>query len=355
MIAFKCSGCAKNFSVKDDLAGRKTRCPKCGASMLVPAAKGAVAIARPAHPPSSATKNPFELPPDADGLAPVNENAQSPRRGSFGKTVLLGCGTLLGLLLIGSVVAIIVVRPWEGRGVGGGIIPGGGDAKIDGGNGPKGNAMEVTAEEIFNAYKANGVAADDKYKGKAIQIRDVVDSTNSNVSGAYVLLSAGFLCFFDDNHKGQLTKLRKGQYLTVRGVFEPSSGGFKAMKNCELVESKPMKLELSASEFSRELSGGDGTFAMAWYEGKTLQINGKIKEYRDDALVYREAGQWGNTSRVTVCLEGGEDRVVACLFNNADTGPLEKTSKGQLITVRGIYDRHRREGGDGLRECKLLK
>lgn len=36
MIAFTCPGCTKAFSVKDDFAGRKTKCPKCHAVLLVP-------------------------------------------------------------------------------------------------------------------------------------------------------------------------------------------------------------------------------------------------------------------------------------------------------------------------------
>jgi predicted nucleic acid-binding Zn ribbon protein len=41
MIAFKCPGCANSFSVKDQFAGRNTKCPKCGAPLRVPAATGA--------------------------------------------------------------------------------------------------------------------------------------------------------------------------------------------------------------------------------------------------------------------------------------------------------------------------
>lgn len=36
MIAFACIGCAKAFSVKDELAGRRTKCPKCGVVLHVP-------------------------------------------------------------------------------------------------------------------------------------------------------------------------------------------------------------------------------------------------------------------------------------------------------------------------------
>jgi len=43
VIALTCPGCAKAFSVKDELAGRKTKCPKCHTALLVPMAMPAPA------------------------------------------------------------------------------------------------------------------------------------------------------------------------------------------------------------------------------------------------------------------------------------------------------------------------
>ena len=37
MVAFSCPGCSKTFQVNDQFAGRKTKCPNCGAVLLVPA------------------------------------------------------------------------------------------------------------------------------------------------------------------------------------------------------------------------------------------------------------------------------------------------------------------------------
>lgn len=37
MIAFTCTGCGNNFQVNDEFAGRKTKCPKCGTVLIVPA------------------------------------------------------------------------------------------------------------------------------------------------------------------------------------------------------------------------------------------------------------------------------------------------------------------------------
>ena len=40
MIAFPCPFCHKKLSVKDDLAGKKVKCPGCGTVLTVPAAGG---------------------------------------------------------------------------------------------------------------------------------------------------------------------------------------------------------------------------------------------------------------------------------------------------------------------------
>lgn len=52
MIAFSCAGCRKSFSVKDEFAGRNTKCPKCGTSIVVPAAAKPVAAVPVATAPS---------------------------------------------------------------------------------------------------------------------------------------------------------------------------------------------------------------------------------------------------------------------------------------------------------------
>jgi hypothetical protein len=50
MIAFKCPRCLKPFSLSDQFAGRKSKCPKCGTSLRVPTALPKAQIAE--HKPS---------------------------------------------------------------------------------------------------------------------------------------------------------------------------------------------------------------------------------------------------------------------------------------------------------------
>lgn len=36
MIHFNCPACSKSFRVKDEVGGRKSKCPHCGAAFVVP-------------------------------------------------------------------------------------------------------------------------------------------------------------------------------------------------------------------------------------------------------------------------------------------------------------------------------
>jgi ubiquitin-protein ligase len=66
MIDFACSGCGKRYSVKDDLAGRSTRCRVCQTSLRVPSPTAATPRGRNDLSPSSITplqnSNPPPLP-----------------------------------------------------------------------------------------------------------------------------------------------------------------------------------------------------------------------------------------------------------------------------------------------------
>ena len=51
MIPFKCPGCAKRFSVKDEFAGMRTKCVKCGDSLLVPGTRSRARVQLQVPPP----------------------------------------------------------------------------------------------------------------------------------------------------------------------------------------------------------------------------------------------------------------------------------------------------------------
>jgi hypothetical protein len=58
-ITFDCPNCAKRFCARDKLAGRKTKCPNCGASFRIPALVGSSAYPRNAIPKPSCDATDF--------------------------------------------------------------------------------------------------------------------------------------------------------------------------------------------------------------------------------------------------------------------------------------------------------
>ena len=86
--------------------------------------------------------------------------------------------------------------------------------------------VTVSAYEIYQAYEANEVAADLKYKEKIIQVSGVVESIGTDfMDTIYVSLSVGdeyeissVQCFFADSHKADAASLSKGQRVTIKGL-----------------------------------------------------------------------------------------------------------------------------------------
>ena len=76
MIKFKCTQCGKEISAADEHAGRKARCPKCQAILVIPSVKAAPA--RPAAPPKPA--RPAVEDAVEDELEEVVEEAPPPRK-----------------------------------------------------------------------------------------------------------------------------------------------------------------------------------------------------------------------------------------------------------------------------------
>jgi hypothetical protein len=340
MIDFKCPGCGKSFTVKDASAGKKTKCPKCGVAMRVPGAAAPPAGAPAAgNSASAATTNPFEVPPDTTGNTPAKGAAQKPRSGPSPKTVFIGCGALLGLLLLASCIGAGTWYAWSNAGAGGWKIPGGADPKIAGAGGAKANAMEVTAKEVRGAYAANGVAADEKYKGKTVRIEGVLQRIGTDGDGKlHLFVYGGFDFYFDDDHKGEVAKLSKDQIVAVQGTLD---GENLTVRKCEFVLAKPIPLELSAYQLGRERVE-DRILCDARYKGKTLKVTGKLRE----------------RGIPSVSLDGFPDPEwdlgnVWCNFDEYPQQELERIPKGQIITIRGKYN----PGGinGNLRACELVK
>ena len=99
--------------------------------------------------------------------------------------------------------------------------------------------MEVTASELYRAYEANEVSADQQYKGKRLLITGVVENIGKDVmDNPYVALKIDFLkgvnCYFDDENNKVLSHLSKGQKIQIIGTCAGLTLTDVVVKDCGL-------------------------------------------------------------------------------------------------------------------------
>jgi hypothetical protein len=129
--------------------------------------------------------------------------------------------------------------------IGGDSGDGGSD---DGGSGDggtssasSGDTIPVSAEQLLADYEANEVAADEKYKGKRLEVTGTIDNIGKDVlDNSYVALKTGkqydfrsVQCYFDDN--SVLVTLSKGRRVKITGRCDGLFGTL-SLKDCKLVE-----------------------------------------------------------------------------------------------------------------------
>ncbi|MBI2477277.1 MAG: Hsp70 family protein [Planctomycetia bacterium] len=126
-IRFDCTGCGQKLQVTDEFAGKKIKCPNCGAAVLVPSASGhvirpstsapkLVPIPSPANP-AKGNVQPPDLPPPpiagfrASPLAARRETgarwAKSSRLDTPAKIGVLAGGVVFGLIMLVGGIALI--------------------------------------------------------------------------------------------------------------------------------------------------------------------------------------------------------------------------------------------------------
>lgn len=85
--------------------------------------------------------------------------------------------------------------------------------------------IAISAGELISAYGENGVSADQKYKGKLLEVTGVVDSIDKDIlDEAYVTLGTGedfelisVQCYFDEKDLDSIMSLKKGDVVTIIG------------------------------------------------------------------------------------------------------------------------------------------
>lgn len=101
--------------------------------------------------------------------------------------------------------------------------------------------IEASADEIANLYNKNTVAADDKYKGKRIEVRAVVDSINTDFSDdVYIVLRGGGNQFqypravLSDSEHATAAELSKGQKIKVLCTGDGDVMKSAMLKDCSI-------------------------------------------------------------------------------------------------------------------------
>ena len=101
-----------------------------------------------------------------------------------------------------------------------------------------------TAVELYNMFDQNKVSAEAELDGKTIIVSGKVYGIDSSIWGDYYIKLyadqwgfSGVYCYFDDDMVSEISKIRKDQKITVKGI---SNGcdmfGDPEIKECEIID-----------------------------------------------------------------------------------------------------------------------
>lgn len=107
---------------------------------------------------------------------------------------------------------------------------------------PPNPSINVSAEQLIAEYKANEVAADQKYRGQLIQVigqvdhvgKDILDSMYITLKGKGEYEFVSVQCMFDDSWGTRLSYLSEGDPVIVEGTCDGKMGNV-LLKDCRLL------------------------------------------------------------------------------------------------------------------------
>jgi hypothetical protein len=102
--------------------------------------------------------------------------------------------------------------------------------------------ITVSANQLIEAYKANELAADDKYKGKPLivsgrlsDISETLGSLQADLAGNNDLEFINVKCSFNDDQRQSLSALKKGSTVTFSGTGDGMTAGlYVGLTNCKV-------------------------------------------------------------------------------------------------------------------------
>lgn len=116
------------------------------------------------------------------------------------------------------------------------ILPGCSASKSD----TDGSEIQVIANDLYKAYQANEVKADQIYKGKVLVVGGEINNIGRLKDGniGILMLPAdqyavnGVLLKFSKEHEATIAELRTGQTIFVKGTCAGKDGGNVVLTNC---------------------------------------------------------------------------------------------------------------------------
>ncbi len=101
--------------------------------------------------------------------------------------------------------------------------------------------IEITASELYRAYEANEVSADEQYKGKKMAVTGVVGNIGKDIlDNPYLSLKVDYFqsvnCYFSDKNNKIISQISKGQKVTIVGECAGLTLTDVVVQDCELWE-----------------------------------------------------------------------------------------------------------------------
>jgi len=96
--------------------------------------------------------------------------------------------------------------------------------------------ITISASQLYSDYKQNELAADEKYKGKMIEVSGTVATIEEMFGQKFITLNTGDIigkiqCFLDDSEGSKAASLTVGQQIILTGKGDGMSFNV-ALRNC---------------------------------------------------------------------------------------------------------------------------
>lgn len=155
-------------------------------------------------------------------LSSSSEQGPQPKGKKKQVSTLMGCLIILAMLIFGpSILDTLLTGSWKRHG-----REQRSSRSVEPQQTPTSTSTTVertTAEELYDSYNANEITADDRFKGKQIVVSGSVESVGKDILGTmYVSFKVGSYvgtvqCMFDRSHGSELSKISKGEIVTISG------------------------------------------------------------------------------------------------------------------------------------------